>query len=164
MKTNKQGVRDLNGPASRAKAKLAAELWPAIDFGRNQMPPELAAQMLERENAVFDYSIRTIEASVAKGRARDEMLTVLAEECAETTQACTKILRFGAGVNPYTGTTTQASLEDELGQVIAAALVLAKYGGINLEAVERATERRLADYKRNEAGRLRHASAEGVEA
>jgi NTP pyrophosphatase (non-canonical NTP hydrolase) len=183
---NKQGVRDLNGPATRAKAALAREAPPA--FGKHEMPPELASQILEHPRrpgitimpgedaaeakARYDRLSRFLSTGHSASRmgpaelfaARTEMLTILAEECAEVTQACTKILRFGPGLNPYTERWNQAALEDELGQVIASALVLAKYGGLDAAKVERAVERRLADLRRNEGGRLQHASADGVEA
>lgn len=49
----------------------------------------------------------------------EEALSILAEECGETVQACMKIMRFGIeDVNPL-GKTNVTTLTDEVGDILA---------------------------------------------
>ena len=47
---------------------------------------------------------------------RDELLTIVMEECAEVIQACSKIIRFGPD-SEYDGKTSLDSLEKEIGDL-----------------------------------------------
>lgn len=47
---------------------------------------------------------------------RDELLTILAEECAEVIVACSKVKRFGES-SVYEGRTAMDALENELGDM-----------------------------------------------
>lgn len=103
MKLNKQGVRDLN---HITKPK------PVPDFGKNQLPGELAAKLLTETAA-------TVPFGDALPPEVQEMLTILAEECGEVVQRVTKILRFGMRSNPWNGKDNVQQLETELGDIMA---------------------------------------------
>lgn len=101
------------------------------DFGKNELPPELAAQILEREAA-----------AAVPGRGRPdldpavlELLDFTSEECAEAIQAASKVKRFGLDENPYTGVTNRESLEHELGDVVAGMAALCALDVIDLKRV-----------------------------
>jgi NTP pyrophosphatase (non-canonical NTP hydrolase) len=108
------------------------------------LPPELAAQVLERHNCV--------EGSITD--AERELLTILAEECGEVVQRCTKIQRFGMTENPWTGKHNRAELEAELGDVIAMMRILAARGTIRGEIVAMRGDKKIAALRVPD-GRLR---------
>ena len=113
----------------------------------NYLPPELAAQILERD--------AELTASPLPDDVR-EILTILAEECGEVVQRCTKILRFGLTVNPWNGKHNREQLESELGDVAAMLRMLSAMGVISSREVAVAACKKLAAMRRPD-GRLRHA-------
>ena len=60
---------------------------------KNYLPPELAAQIMEREASNERAQVSDLGAPLPDDVR--EMLTILAEECGEVVRRCTKILRFG---------------------------------------------------------------------
>lgn len=114
---------------------------------KNYLPPELAAQILERD--------AEIEANPLDPGIR-ELLIVLAEECGETVQRVTKILRFGFTTSPWTGKNNRDELELELADIGAMVRALDAHGVINLDRVNRLVDKKLAAL-RPPNGRLRHA-------
>jgi NTP pyrophosphatase (non-canonical NTP hydrolase) len=71
-----------------------------------------------------------------------EALMILQEECAEVTQAVSKIFRFGMDSRyPEGAPTTKSNLEMELGDLLCMINILVEQGVINdasmLEAMER---------------------------
>lgn len=114
---------------------------------KNHLPAELAAKILEREAAQRAAEIP---------EDTRELVTLLAEECAEGAQACTKILRFGLTINPWTGKYNRDVLEYELGDVIAAIRALHALGVVDIERILRRADRKLHALRADD-GRLRHA-------
>jgi len=119
---------------------------------KNHLPPELAARILERE---AELRANPLGADVA------EIATVLSEECAEAAvelmkvvQRCTKILRFGLTVNPWTGVHNRDAIELELGDVVAMIRALHANQVIDLERVSTCADRKLEALRRPD-GRLR---------
>ena len=78
--------------------------------------------------------------------AQEEVLALLAEECAEVIQAIGKILRHGAHSthpdSPY-GPSNARMLEDELGDVRAARWLCQKYGIISEIREKEAADRKI---------------------
>ena len=77
----------------------------------------------------------------------DEMLVILAEECAEVQQAAMKILRHGADCyNPHDPKreTNRAVLHRELADLFAAAEILARLGLLDKEKVDELTAAKVA--------------------
>ncbi|MBL4837403.1 MAG: hypothetical protein JKY34_07475 [Kordiimonadaceae bacterium] len=65
-----------------------------------------------------------------------ELLTILAEECAEVAQRCTKALRFGLEeVQPGQEYTNAERIEVELGDILAAFNILEEMGVMNWDNV-----------------------------
>lgn len=89
-----------------------------------------------------------------------ESLALLAEECGEVVQRCTKVLRFGFTVNPWTGKHNRAQLEAELGDLIAQAVVADANGVASLARVLDAADRKLAALRVAD-GRVRRALVPG---
>lgn len=95
-------------------------------------------------------------------------LTQKCEECcpgglplarAETVQRIAKLLRWGWDAD-FEGTTQAAKLETELGDVLAAAVLVARSGKITLRGVLAAADRKMALFREDAAGprqRLLHA-------
>lgn len=126
-------------------------------FGRNEMPAELAAQLLER------YTADEVAPGDELTPERLEVLAVLAEECGETVQRVTKILRFGLRVNPWTKRHNRTALEMELGDIVAATAILESQGVVSLCRIIAFADAKLAAFRAKD-GRLQHASADGVDA
>lgn len=117
------------------------------DFGANQLPPELATQILEREELLKKFPM---------SEDVRELLTILAEECGEVVQRCTKVLRFGFTKNPWNGKRNKDELELELGDVLAIVRALAALGAIELHHLDQYADVKLAKMRVPD-GRLRHA-------
>jgi hypothetical protein len=163
MKLNKQGVRDLgHAPKTKVNSGLAS-LPPLMTqeeaaivrehFGKNQLPGEMAAKLLEGQ----------AEFGAPLAPEVEEFLHILAEECAETIQRVTKVLRFGPRRNPWDGKDSVERLESEIGDVCAALDVLELLGLIDSDRVHDHTTRKLRAFvvEENPAKpRLRHATAE----
>jgi NTP pyrophosphatase (non-canonical NTP hydrolase) len=67
----------------------------------------------------------------------EEILHITQEECAEVTQAISKIFRFGfSGI--HKGKTNKEHLEEEVGDLVAMIRLLYAEGAIDESAVERA--------------------------
>ena len=145
MKLNKQGVRDLNGivnagakrfderPLSRASVAARVELTE----GKNHLPAELASKLLANEQA------QVAEFGAPLDPEQQEFLQLLAEECAETVQRVTKILRFGLRRNPWNGQDNVERLEAEIGDICAVLDVLELLGIVDSERVHSHTIRKL---------------------
>lgn len=114
---------------------------------KNHLPPELAAQILERE--------ALLQAAPLTDDVR-ELLTILAEECGEVVQRCTKILRFGFTTNPWTGKHNGDQLELELGDVQAIQRVLDALGVVDAERISGYASDKIRALRKLD-GRLRHA-------
>ena len=84
-------------------------------------------------------------------KAQREALYLLAEECAEVTQAAMKCLRHGASsVNPLLddGPTNRVSLEKELGHVQLALNLAIEQGVVTRKNVEEARRRKWSKISR----------------
>lgn len=92
--------------------------------------------------------------------AQEEVLALLAEECAEVIQIVGKILRHGASSrhpSDLKGPTNKEMLERELGDVRATRWLCHKYG-----LVSEAQEIMAADHKIRKVGKyLHHANTDG---
>jgi len=67
-----------------------------------------------------------------------ELLTILAEECCEVAQRCTKALRFGTSeIQPGQNLSNSERIEMELGDVKAVIRRLADMGIIYFESIDR---------------------------
>lgn len=88
--------------------------------------------------------------------ALQEALSCLAEECAEVIQVCTKILRFGARVNPYTGEHNLHALERELGDLTMMIGVLNAASIINADIVCELATKKLDEVTAKDDGRFKH--------
>lgn len=60
----------------------------------------------------------------------NELFVITMEECAEVSQACSKMIRFGEESN-------RQELEKEVGDLLAMVDLLEKYGIINIDACEK---------------------------
>lgn len=67
----------------------------------------------------------------------DEILHITQEECAEVTQAISKVFRFGF-TETYNGKTNKEHLEEEIGDLLAMVRLLYSEGAIDESVVERA--------------------------
>lgn len=76
----------------------------------------------------------------------DEMLTVLAEECAEVSQVRCKIDRFGLSTNPWTGVHNREALENEIGDIFAAVEALRRLGVVDGDRISARMRWKLAQY------------------
>jgi hypothetical protein len=143
MKTNKQGVRDLGHASTKPKAP---------DFG----PSELAHKLLCEVGDTVKAGAFHREAQITYGDAVEfgpplapevqEFLQLLAEECAETIQRVTKILRFGVRRNPWDGQDNVERLEAEIGDICAALDVLELLGIIDGDRVQVHNDRKLKSF------------------
>lgn len=73
-----------------------------------------------------------------------ELLVILMEECAEVTQAASKLIRFGKENHPDTGLCNTMVLETEIGDLGAIASMVEKAGLTSRYAVTVAAERKRA--------------------
>lgn len=110
------------------------------------LPPELAAQILEREAKLAAEPLR---------ESQRELLVMLAEECGEVVQRVTKILRWGYTVNPYTGHHNRATLEAELGDLFAIVRILHARGEVDWVRVVAQSDAKIHALRIPD-GRLRH--------
>lgn len=117
-----------------------------MTIDKNHLPPELAAQILERE---AELSRAPLPDDVR------ELVTMLAEECAEVGQRCTKILRFGLTVNPWTGKHNRDQLELELGDLAAMVWLLDALGVVDGRRVDINRRAKIQALKRQD-GRTRY--------
>lgn len=77
-----------------------------------------------------------------------ETLLITQEECAEVTQAISKVFRFGMDAQyPAGAPTNKQRLEEELGDLHAMIVLLGKKGIINMESVEIAAAAKLEKLK-----------------
>lgn len=67
----------------------------------------------------------------------DEILHITQEECAEVTQAISKVFRFGFS-EIHNGKTNKAHLEEEIGDLVAMIRLLYAEGAVDEAAVEKA--------------------------
>ena len=67
----------------------------------------------------------------------DEILHITQEECAEVTQAISKVFRFGFS-ETHNGKTNKAHLEEEIGDLVAMIRLLYAEGAVDEAAVEKA--------------------------
>jgi hypothetical protein len=120
VKVNKQGVRDLSYIQKRQSGLTQEQIVEGArpSFGKNEMPGELASALLTK--AAYDVA----EYGAKPEPVVEEFLQILAEECAETVQRITKILRFGIRRNPWDGKDNIERLESEIGDICAALDVL----------------------------------------
>ena len=103
----------------------------------NYLPAEMASHILSREGRAKELrQTSSAPATDELDPAIRELLTILAEECGEVIQRCTKILRFGIRVNPYTNIHNVVSLETELGDVSAISEILDRYRVLDLDRVQ----------------------------
>jgi NTP pyrophosphatase (non-canonical NTP hydrolase) len=78
-----------------------------------------------------------------------ETLLITQEECAEVTQAISKVFRFGMDAQYPTGApTNKQRLEEELGDLQAMILILSQRGIINMKSVEHAAEAKVEKLKK----------------
>lgn len=75
-----------------------------------------------------------------------EALAILQEECAETIQAASKIMRFGID-NIWNGKTPRQELEEEIGDALALIEVLVNRGLISEARLQEAKERKFEKLK-----------------
>lgn len=94
-------------------------------------------------------------------QAQNEVAAMLAEELAEAGQCASKLIRFGVGVNPWTGVWNSAALASELGDVLAIVALAEKHGLVDLGEVSAARDRKIRALQSND-GRLRYASPRGI--
>jgi hypothetical protein len=163
MKLNKQGVRDLgHAPKTKVNSGLAS-LPPLMTqeeaatvrehFGKNQLPGEMAAKLLEGQ----------AEFGAPLAPEVEEFLHILAEECGETVQRVTKILRFGLRRNPWDGKDNVERLEAEVADITAAATVLNLLGVVDAGRIVETTASKLRAFvvEENPAKpRIRHMTAD----
>lgn len=140
-------TRETYESAQQAREEVSS--WPAWkrgdlvpDFGRNEMPPELAAQILERE--------ATLPGPEGITTPIREFLDLHKEECAESIHRASKAGRFGLRVNPYNGTHNRETLEDEMGDVLATIRTLAQLGAVDMRRVFLRAEAKQAAYRVND--------------
>ena len=78
-----------------------------------------------------------------------ETLLITQEECAEVTQAISKVFRFGMDAQyPAGAPTNKQRLEEELGDLQAMILILSQKGIINMKAIELAAEAKVEKLKK----------------
>jgi len=124
---------------------------------RNYLPPELVAEMIERQGAEFTRLERMATAHAEPlSDAQAELLVVLTEECAETIQRATKIQRFGLRVNPWTGLHNRDTLETEIADIMAIVDLLNCAAVINAQRVHAKTVEKIGKLAVPD-GRLRFA-------
>jgi hypothetical protein len=146
-KTNKQGVRDLNN------------LKPKVpEFGKNHLPAEMASKLL-CDPEICAPNCPKAEFGAPLDPQVQEFLQILAEECAETIQRITKILRFGLRRNPWDGKDNVERFESEIGDILASLDVLASLKVIDPKRIEAHELKKLAAFITEEnpaKPRLRH--------
>lgn len=77
-----------------------------------------------------------------------EILLITQEECAEVTQAISKIFRFGFESRwPEDGIDNRARLNDEVGDLIAMVKLMSDNNIIDLNEVTKASERKMTKLK-----------------
>lgn len=68
----------------------------------------------------------------------DEIMHITQEECAEVTQAISKVFRFGFTAT-HNGKTNKEHLEEELGDLVAMIRLLVADGAVNEDAINKAS-------------------------
>lgn len=78
-----------------------------------------------------------------------ETLLITQEECAEVTQAISKVFRFGMDAQyPAGAPTNKQKLEEELGDLHAMLLILSQKGIIDMKSVQLAAEAKVEKLKK----------------
>ena len=78
-----------------------------------------------------------------------EVMYITQEECAEVTQAISKILRFGFDSRyPVDGDNNREKLTEEIGDLVAMIRLMVDFGIIDMEGLEKASERKFEKLKR----------------
>ena len=79
-----------------------------------------------------------------------DTLSILQEECAEVTQAISKVLRFGIDTVYPKGSdsSNKNKLEEELGDLMAMVKLLVDGGTLNVESIIKASEQKLNKLKK----------------
>lgn len=72
----------------------------------------------------------------------DEIMHITQEECAEVTQAISKVFRFGF-TGLHNGKTNKEHLEEELGDLVAMIRLLVADGAVNEDAINKASVAKL---------------------
>lgn len=72
----------------------------------------------------------------------DEIMHITQEECAEVTQAISKVFRFGFTAT-HNGKTNKEHLEEELGDLVAMVRLLIADGAVNEDAINKASTAKL---------------------
>jgi len=76
-----------------------------------------------------------------------EILLITQEECAEVTQAISKVFRFGF-VASHNGVSNQAHLDEEVGDLLCMIHLMIDNGLVNADAVEYAKNAKLSKLKK----------------
>lgn len=141
-KLNKQGVRDLN------------------HIGKPKFPPGSGGNERGIDGAF--PPLATAEYGEALDPQAQEFMFLLAEECGETVQRVTKILRFGLRRNPWDGKDNVDRFESEIGDILAALDVLTILGVIKPERIGAYEKKKLLAFVHEEnpqRPRIRHMNA-----
>jgi NTP pyrophosphatase (non-canonical NTP hydrolase) len=78
-----------------------------------------------------------------------EVLYITQEECAEVTQAISKIFRFGFDARyPVDGSSNREKLTEEVGDLVAMIRLLIDFDVINMDDLEQAAEDKMKKLKR----------------
>lgn len=78
-----------------------------------------------------------------------EVLYITQEECAEVTQAVSKIFRFGFDMRyPVDGASNREKLTEELGDLVAMIRLMVDFGIIDMDGLEQAAEDKMKKLKR----------------
>jgi hypothetical protein len=117
---------------------------------KNYLPPELAAQMLERETLLNSGACKLDDPG-------DEALSCLAEEGLEVAKVKCKIDRFGMTTNPWNGKHNRDHLAEEIGDFCAAMTLSIIRGVVDPCQIQNAMLKKLREYESpiHEGGRLR---------
>lgn len=77
-----------------------------------------------------------------------EVMYITQEECAEVTQAISKILRFGFDTRyPVDGLNNREKLTEEVGDLVAMMRLLIDFGIIDYDLMEKAAEAKMSKLK-----------------
>lgn len=78
---------------------------------------------------------------------QQEILLIAQEECAEVSQAISKIFRFGLDDN-YNGKTNRERLEEEVGDLVCMIELMQKHGLLDPEFLRQATRTKYSKLER----------------
>jgi NTP pyrophosphatase (non-canonical NTP hydrolase) len=78
-----------------------------------------------------------------------EVLHITQEECAEVTQAISKIFRFGFDMRyPVDGDSNREKLMEEVGDLVAMIRLMIDFDIIDMDAIEKAADNKMEKLKR----------------